>query len=87
MSVVVVATARVSPGEEVTMLLLRNASGAFIRVDSIVALSPRRAGDGQITWAAVRPDGSQVELASFYSMPGRIEKALPHLMSSGSDAI
>ena len=33
------------------MLLLRTASGGFIRAESIVALSPHRGGDGQITWA------------------------------------
>ena len=62
--------------------LLRTASGAFIKADSIVALSPRRDGDGQITWAAVRADGSQVELAGYYGTPGRIEKTLPHLISA-----
>src|SRR5215213_5390776 len=62
------------------MLLLRTASGSFIRAESIVALSPHRDGDGEITWAAVRADGSQVELAGFYGAPGRIEKTLPDLL-------
>ena len=64
------------------MLLLRTASGGFIRAESIVGLWPHRDGDGQITWAAVRADGSQVELAGYYGTPGRIEKALPHLVSA-----
>jgi len=64
------------------MLLLRTASGGFIRAESIVELSPHRDGDGQITWAAVRADGSQVELAGYYGTPGRIEKTLPHLISA-----
>ena len=62
------------------MLLLRTASGAFIKADNIVALSPHRDGYGQITWAAVRADGSQIELAGYYDTPGRIERAVPHLL-------
>ena len=64
------------------MLLLRTASGGFIKAESIVGLSPQRDGNGRITWAAVRVDGSQVRLAAYYGAPGRIEKALPHLLSA-----
>jgi hypothetical protein len=53
---------------------------AFIKAESIVGLSPQRDGNGRITWAAVRVDGSQVRLAAYYGAPGRIEKALPHLL-------
>ena len=64
------------------MVLLRTASGGFIKAETIVGLSPQRDGNGRITWAAVRADGSQVRLAGYYGTPGRIEKALPHLVSA-----
>ena len=64
------------------MLFLRTASGSFIKAESIVALSPKRAADGQITWAAVRADGSLLKLAGYYGTPGRIEKTLPNLLST-----
>jgi hypothetical protein len=42
----------------------------------IVRLAPQHGEDG---WMAVRADGSTTPLAAFFSAPGRIEKALPHL--------
>lgn len=62
------------------MVYLRTVSGAFLKAESIVGLAPRHGDDGRIIgWLAVRPDGSTTPRAGFYSVPGRIEKALPHL--------
>lgn len=61
------------------MLYLRTASGSFISSTMVVGLSPQHGEGGKIGWMAVRADGSTTPLASFYSAPGRIEKALPHL--------
>jgi hypothetical protein len=58
------------------MLYLRTASGSFINSTMIVGLAPRHGENG---WMAVRADGSTTPLAAFFSAPGRIEKALPHL--------
>jgi hypothetical protein len=58
------------------MLYLRTASGSFINSAVIVRLAPRQ---GEDRWMAVRADGSTTPLAAFFSPPGRIEKALPHL--------
>jgi hypothetical protein len=62
------------------MLYLRTASGSFISSTIIVGLAPQHAEDGKIAgWMAIRADGSTTPLAAFFSAPGRIEKALPHL--------
>jgi hypothetical protein len=62
------------------MLYLRTASGTFISSTMIVGLTPQHGEGGKIVgWIAVRADGSTTALASFYSAPGRIESALPHL--------
>jgi len=61
------------------MLYLRTASGSFINSRMIVGLSPQHGEGGKIGWMAVRADGSTTPLASSYSAPGRIERALPHL--------
>jgi hypothetical protein len=65
------------------MVYLRTMSGSFLKAESIVGLAPQQGDDGQIVrWLAVRPDGSATPLAGFYSAPGRIEKALPHLFAA-----
>jgi hypothetical protein len=62
------------------MLYLRTASGSFISSTMVVGLTPQHGEGGKIVgWLAVRTDGSTTPLASFYSVPGRIEKALPQL--------
>ncbi len=60
------------------MVYLRTADGRFIAATSIVRLADRRAESK--CWVAVRGDGEQVELARFFSAPGRIERDLPHLL-------
>jgi hypothetical protein len=46
----------------------------------IVGLSPRHAEGCEIAgWLATCADGSGIALAAFYAVPGRIERALPHL--------
>jgi len=46
-------------------------------------LAPQHGDDGKLVgWMAVRADGSTTPLAGFYSAPGRIEKALPHLFAA-----
>ena len=65
------------------MVYLRTVSGSFLKAESIVGLAAQHGDDGKIVgWLAVRPDGSTTPLAGFYSTPGRIEKALPHLFSA-----
>jgi hypothetical protein len=65
------------------MLYLRTASGSFISSTIIVGLAPQHGEDGKTAgWMAVRADGSTTPLATFFSAPGRIEKALPHLFPS-----
>lgn len=62
------------------MVYLRTVSGSFLKAENIVALAPRHGDDGRIVgWLAVGSDGSTTPLAGFYSVPGRVEKALPHL--------
>jgi hypothetical protein len=62
------------------MVYLRTVSGGFLKAESIVGLAPQHGEDGKLVgWMAVRADGSTTALAGFYSAPGRIEKALPHL--------
>ena len=62
------------------MVYLRTVSGSFLKAESIVGLAPQHGDGGEVVgWLAVRPDGSTTPLAGFYSAPGRIEKALPHL--------
>jgi hypothetical protein len=62
------------------MVYLRTVSGSFLKAESIVGLAPRHGDDGKIVgWLAVRSDGSTTPLAGFYSIPGQVEKALPHL--------
>jgi len=62
------------------MLYLRAASGSLISSTRIVALAPQPGEDGKtVGWMAVRADGSTTPLAGFFSAPGRIEQALPHL--------
>ena len=60
------------------MLYLRTASGDFVNAATIVQLSPQRAdGTGEITsWVAICGDGKAVALASYYAVPGRIEKVV-----------
>ncbi len=60
------------------MVYLRTADGRFIAAATIVRLADRRAEAD--CWVAVRGDGEQVELARFFSAPGRIERDLPHLL-------
>ena len=62
------------------MVYLRTTAGSFLKAESIVGLAPRHGDDGKtVGWLAVRSDGSTTPLAGFYSIPGRVEKALPHL--------
>jgi hypothetical protein len=62
------------------MLYLRTASGSFISSTIIVGLAPQHGENGKTAgWMAIRADGSMTPLAAFFSAPGRIEKALPHL--------
>jgi hypothetical protein len=62
------------------MVYLRTVSGGFLKAESIVGLAPQHGDDGKVVgWMAVRADGTTTALAGFYSAPGRIEKALPHL--------
>ncbi len=56
------------------MVYLRTASGTFISSSSIVRLADR---DGERI--AVRSDGEEVILASYFAAPGRIERDLPQL--------
>lgn len=62
------------------MVYLRTASGGFVKADNIVGLAPQRGEVGEISgWTAICADGTEMALASFYAVPGRIERALPHL--------
>jgi hypothetical protein len=62
------------------MVYLRTVSGGFLKAESVVGLAPQLGDGGKVVgWMAVRADGSTTALAGFYSVPGRIEKALPHL--------
>jgi len=65
------------------MLFLRTAIGGFVKAETIVGLSPQH-GDGPeiVGWLATCADGSEIPLAAFYAVPGRIETALPHLFPS-----
>ena len=54
-----------------------------MNADNIVGLAPQHGEDGKSAgWMAVRADGSTTPLARFYSAPGRVEKALPHLFQA-----
>ena len=67
------------------MVYLRTASGTFINSMTVVGLVPQHAEGGKVVgWMAVRADGSTTALAGFYSAPGRIEKALPHLFPASA---
>ncbi len=59
------------------MVYLRTASGTFISSSSIVRLADR---DGERV--AVRSDGEEVTLASYFAAPGRIERDLPQLTTA-----
>ncbi len=61
------------------MLYLRTAAGGFIKAESIVGLSPQRDSGRIAGWLAICAGGTEMALAAFYSVPGRIERALPHL--------
>ena len=65
------------------MLFLRTAIGGFVKAETIVGLSPRHGEGGEIKgWLATCADHSEISLAAFYAVPGRIETALPHLFPS-----
>jgi hypothetical protein len=69
------------------MLFLRTAIGGFVKAESIVGLSPQRGEGREIAdWLAICADGSEIALAAFYAVPGRIERALPHLFPSQGTA-
>lgn len=69
------------------MIYRGTVSGGFLKAESVVGLAPQHDGDGKVKgWMAVRADGSTTALAGFYSAPGRIEKALPHLFPGNSAA-
>jgi hypothetical protein len=59
---------------------LRTASGSFLKTENIVGLAPEHGEDDKIAGRmAVSGDGSTTPLARFYGVPGRVERALPHL--------
>jgi hypothetical protein len=69
------------------MVYLRTMSGSFLKAESIVGLAPQHGDGGEVVgWLALRPDGTTIALAGFYSAPGRIEKALPHLFPTALPA-
>ena len=69
------------------MLYLRTAAGGFINAATIAGVAPQRGAGGKINgWAAICCDGAETLLAAFYSVPGRIEEALPHLFQANLPA-
>jgi hypothetical protein len=67
------------------MRLLRTAAGGYINAERIVRLADDRGGEAD-GWIAILDEGKEVALAAYYSLQGRVERELPHLVSASASA-